>query len=269
MAPATTQDPFADFKAAQREGWALFAPLELITMPAAATLVKFSQIKAGENVLDVGCGTGVVAITAARQGAKVTGLDLTPALLERAKFNAPQAGVSIEWHEGDAEALAFNDNSFDVVVSQFGHMFAPRPTVALSEMLRVLKKGGRLAFSTWPPELFMGRMFALVSQHLPPPAGAASPVLWGDPHVVKERLGDAISDLTFDRSTLYTPGLSPRHVARRYEENSAPVIKVVQKLKSDPAKLADFRAQFEKLVEVYFDNNRIHQDYLMTRGVKK
>jgi len=160
-----TIDPFIEFKAAQREGWALFAPLEAMTTPPAATLVNFAGIRAGEAVLDVGCGTGVTTVTAARKGAKVTGLDLTPALLERAKFNATQAGVSIEWHEGDVEALPFKDQQFDVVISQFGHMFAPRPAIAVAEMLRVLKPGGRIAFSTWPPELFTGRMFALVGKH--------------------------------------------------------------------------------------------------------
>jgi 2-polyprenyl-3-methyl-5-hydroxy-6-metoxy-1,4-benzoquinol methylase len=202
MPTTTTQDPFTEFKAAQREGWALFAPLEAMTTPPAATLVNFVAIKPGESVLDVGCGTGVTTVTAARKGAKVTGLDLTPALLERAKFNAQQAGVTIDWHEGDAEALPFKDQQFDVVISQFGHMFAPRPAVAVAEMLRVLKPGGRIAFSTWPPELFTGRMFALVGKHLPPPAGAAAPPQWGDPATIRERLGDAVSDITFDRSTM-------------------------------------------------------------------
>src|SRR5258706_15353088 len=103
----STQDPFVEFKAAQREGWKLFAPLEMITTPTAATLVNFAGIHAGQSVLDVGCGTGVAAITAARKGATVTGLDLTPALLDRARTNATQAAVSIDWHEGDAEALPF------------------------------------------------------------------------------------------------------------------------------------------------------------------
>jgi SAM-dependent methyltransferase len=268
MPVETTQDPFVEFKAAQREGWKLFIPLEMITIPAAATLVNFAQVRAGESVLDVGCGTGVVAVTAARKGAKVTGLDLTPALLERAKFNAAQAGVSIAWHEGDAEALPFADQSFDVVVSQFGHMFAPRPSVAIAEMLRVLKVGGRIAFSTWPPELFTGRMFALVSKHVPPPAGASSPVQWGDPTIVRERLGEAVKDLTFDRSAIFTPGLSPKQIALRFEENAAPVIKVVQKFKDDPVKLSEFRDQLEQLVETYFDGNRVRQDYLMTRAIK-
>jgi len=145
-------DPFAQYKAAQREAWASFLPVEVITTIPAAKLVKFAQVSSGQTVLDVACGTGVVAVTAARRGATVSGLDLSPVLLERARYNADLAGVTVDFAEGDAEALAYPDASFDVVLSQFGHIFAPRPQVALSEMLRVLKVGGRLAFSSWPPE---------------------------------------------------------------------------------------------------------------------
>ena len=157
-------DPLAAFKAAQKSGWAFFAPLETFTTAVAAQLVKHARIEAGQRVLDVGCGTGVVAVTAARRGAKVTGLDLTPELLARARENAELAEVDIDWHEGDVEQLPFADGTFDVVVSQFGHMFAPRPEVALAEMLRVLKPKGTIAFATWPPELFTGRMFAITAQ---------------------------------------------------------------------------------------------------------
>jgi ubiquinone/menaquinone biosynthesis C-methylase UbiE len=115
-------------KARQRDMWASFAPTAAFTTPVAAHLVEFSEIKPGETVLDVGTGTGVVAITAARKGALVTGLDLTPTLLDVARENARVAGLgSIQWLEGDAESLPFPDGQFGVVVSQFGHMFAPRP----------------------------------------------------------------------------------------------------------------------------------------------
>jgi len=146
-------DPFQSFKAAQKLGWAHFAPLEVFTTAVAAQLVRHARVRTGQRVLDVACGTGVVAVTAARLGARATGLDLTPALLERARENAQIADVEIDWREGDAESLPFDDAAFDVVLSQFGHIFAPRPEVALGEMLRVLKPGGTIAFATWPPEL--------------------------------------------------------------------------------------------------------------------
>src|SRR5438128_1746357 len=205
-------DVLAKFKNAQREGWSKFAPLEAFTTPAAARLIKFAEVRSGQTVLDVGCGTGVVAVTAARLGARVFGIDLTPALLERARENSAVAGLEIDWREGDAEALPFPDAQFDVVLSQFGHMFAPRPEVALSEMLRVLKPGGTIAFSTWPPELIIGRMFALVAQFVPaPPPGVAPPPLWGEPQVIRERLGSAVRDILFDRGRIEAPALSVQH----------------------------------------------------------
>ena len=100
---------------------------------------------------------------------RCAGLDLSPALIERARKNASIAGVEIDFIEGDAEALPYPDGSFDVVLSQFGHIFAPRPAVAVKEMLRVLKAGGRIAFSTWPPEHFIAANFAFIARYTPPP----------------------------------------------------------------------------------------------------
>lgn len=100
-------DPFKEFKSIQKEGWALFAPLESLTTPAAASLVNYAQVKSGDKVLDVACGTGVVALTAARLGAKVSALDLSPVLLERARFNAKVAEVNIDLCEGDVEKLSY------------------------------------------------------------------------------------------------------------------------------------------------------------------
>jgi SAM-dependent methyltransferase len=263
-------DPFTQFKEAQKQGWAHFVPLETFTTPSAAQLVLRAGVVAGQRVLDVACGTGVVAVTAARAGAKVSGLDLTPQLLERAKENAALAGVTIDFHQGDAEQLPFDDGAFDVVLSQYGHMFAPRPDVAISEMLRVLKPGGTIAFSTWPPELFVGRTFILVARYAPPPPpGAAPPPLWGDPAVVRERLGQAVKDLSFDRQRMWFPALSPAHFRANFEKTAGPVIKLVEALTGkDDAKLAEFRKDFEALIAEYYRDNLVHQDYLISRATK-
>ena len=263
-------NPIAQFKEAQKQGWAHFAPIETFTTVPAARLVRYAGVIPGQHVLDVACGTGVVAVTAARAGARVSGLDLTPQLLERAGENAKLANVEIEFREGDVEELPFDDSAFDVVLSQFGHMFAPRPDVAIGEMLRVLKPGGTIAFSTWPPELFMGRMFALVSRYAPsPPAGVAPPPLWGDPNVVRERLGNAVKSLTFERDAMFVPALSPPHFRASMEQTAGPLIKVVEALRSsDPGRLAEFRREFEALVAEHFRGNLIHQNYLLTRAIK-
>lgn len=263
-------DPFESFKATQKLGWAHFAPLEMFTTSVAAQLVKHAKVHSGERVLDVGCGTGVVAVTAARAGARVTGLDLTPQLLERARENAQIAGVTIDWHEGDVENLPFEDSVFDIVLSQFGHMFAPRPEVAISQMLRVLKPGGTIAFATWPPELFTGRMFMITSRYAPPPPpGLAPPPQWGDPKIVAERLGAAVKDIVFDRGTMRVPALSPQHIRTRLEGTAGPVVKLVESLSAtDPAKLAAFRSEYEALIAEYYEDNIMRQDYLLTRATK-
>ena len=258
------------FKDIQRQQWAHFAPLEVMTTPAAARLVRHAGVKAGQRVLDVACGTGVVALTAARLGARVSGLDLTPELLERARENSGIANVEIDWHLGDVEALPFENAAFDVVLSQFGHMFAPRPDVAVAEMLRVLKPGGTIAFTTWPPELLIGRVFALVGRYLPPPPpGVSPPPPWGDPNVVRERLGKAVEGIVFDRGGLLVPTLSLQHNRLMMERTAGPVIKLVEALTtSDPSKLAEFRREYEGIVGEYFSENIVRQDYLMTRATK-
>jgi SAM-dependent methyltransferase len=268
-----SNDPFAQLKAVQREGWSLFAPLEVFTTIPAAKLVRFARIAPGENVLDVGCGTGVVAVTAARVGAHVRALDLTPALLERGRENATIAGVAVDFTEGDAEALPYPDASFDVVVSQFGHIFAPRPDVAIGQMLRVLKPGGRVAFASWPPELFTGAMFTLLGKYLPaPPPGAtppAPPAQWGDAGVVRQRLGDAVKDLVFERDVMITPTLSPQHSRVTLEATLGPLIGLVRSLAGSPDRLAALRAELEGLLREIFADNHLRQSFLLTRATKR
>jgi SAM-dependent methyltransferase len=218
----------------------------------------------------VACGTGVVAVTAARIGARVCGIDLTPELLERARENARLASAEIDFREGDAEALPFGDAAFDVVLSQFGHMFAPRPDVAIAEMLRVLKPGGTIAFGTWPPELLIGSSFRLVASYMPPaPPGVSPAPQWGDVAIVRERLGSAVKDIIFDRACMLFPALSVPGYRDHIERTAGPMLKLVESLgQSDPARLARFRREYDALVQPYFEDNIVRQDYLLTRAVK-
>jgi SAM-dependent methyltransferase len=261
-------DPFVELKNRQREMWASFTPTAMFTTPVAAQLVKFAGVVSGENVLDVGTGTGVVAITAARLGARVTGLDLTPALLDQARENSRIAGMeNIVWTEGDAESLPFPDASFDVVMSQFGHIFAPRPEIAVAEIRRVLKSDGRVAFATWPPEDFVGAIFAFIGRNSPPPpAGAAPPAQWGNPTVVTDRLGKSFEAPFFRRGTMTFPALSINHYRLFMETSVGPMQKLIESLASDPKKLLGIRAEFEALAQPYYWENEVHQDYLLTRA---
>ncbi len=264
---------FASFKAEQRELWAGFAVNEGLTTLAAAELVGFARVAAGEAVLDVACGTGVVAITAARRGAVVKGLDLTPGLLERARENAGIAEVATEFTLGDAESLPYADASFDVVLSQFGHIFAPRPEVVTGEMLRVLKPGGRIAFTTWPPEHMLGLVFALIERHgVPGAAGeeqAASVVEWGRPETIAARLGGRVRALRFGRGFMTVPALSARHVFKGLEANFPPLKALLGRLDVQDAATAGLvRAEMLAMVQDQVEGNLLRQHYLMAAGVK-
>ena len=262
------KNSFAEFKSRQRQMWSSFAPSAALTTPVAAHLVEFAGVSPEERVLDVGCGTGVVAITAAQRGASVSGLDLTPVLLEHARENEKIAACgSIDWTEGDAEQLPYPDKSFDVVLSQFGHMFAPRPDVTLAEMRRVLKPGGRIGLATWPPEHFVGRFFALVGRHSPPPPpGAVPPLLWGAVPVLTERLSEGFGPPFFERGVMRVPALSLSHLWHYMSGSIGPLQKLVERLANEPEKLGAIRQEMIELAKPYFSDNIMHQDYLLTRA---
>jgi SAM-dependent methyltransferase len=160
-------------------------------------IVRRVGVGPGEDVLDVACGTGNAAIRAAVAGARVVGLDLTPELFEAGRREAAAAGVEIEWVEGDAEELPFDDERFDVVLSTFGCMFAPRHDVTAREMARVLRRGGRMALFNWTPEGAVGR--AMKAYSPPTPAFAAPPLLWGTEEHVRDLFAGTGIELAFDR----------------------------------------------------------------------
>lgn len=251
-------DPFASLKASEREHWASFAGAAIFSTVPAAKLVRFAQVSPGQRVLDVACGTGVVAVTAARRGAKVSGLDLSPDLLQRARENAVTAGVEVDFLEGDTEALPYPDATFNIVISQFGHIFAPRPELAVREMLRVLKLGGRLVFSAWPPEHFGGRQFEVMARYAPPPMAGAE----------QQRLGGTVTNLFFERDIMVVASLSPQHTRIAQEKAIGPLAKLVAALRTDPDKLARLRREYEEMISEVFDDNALHLHFIMARAVK-
>ncbi len=156
------------------------------------------NIAPGCQLLDVGCGSGQLALMAAKDGIRVTGVDIAGNSVERARARAQAEGLNAEFREADAESLPFDDASFDVVVSLIGAMFAPQPQLVAQEMLRVCVPGGTLAMGNWTPQGFIGQMFGTVSRFITP-NGMPSPVLWGDDATVRARLGHGLSDLTLTR----------------------------------------------------------------------
>jgi ubiquinone/menaquinone biosynthesis C-methylase UbiE len=157
---------------------------------SAEVVVERAGVEPGMEVLDVACGTGNATIPAARAGARVTGLDLSPALLKVAGERAADAGVEIDWVEGDAEAMPFPDAGFDRVLSTFGHMFTPDHRRVAQEIRRVCRPGGAIAICCWTPEGAIGRMYRMVAEFVPPPPDTAPPALWGTEQHVRELLGE-------------------------------------------------------------------------------
>jgi 2-polyprenyl-3-methyl-5-hydroxy-6-metoxy-1,4-benzoquinol methylase len=185
-----TTPPIEQIKAGMRATWMAgdFGVIAKTITSAAEAFIARLNIPAGSHVLDIATGTGNLAIPAARNGAIVTGVDIAPNLLVQARERAATENLTITFDEGDAEALPYADAAFDVVVTMFGAMFAPRPELVASEMARVLKPGGLLAMANWNPASFTGKMFRLGAGHVPPPPGIVPPVLWGDETVVRQRL---------------------------------------------------------------------------------
>src|SRR5215213_2915069 len=169
----------------------------------AEEFIERLNLKPGMKVLDVACGTGNLALPAARTGTIVTGVDIAPNLLDQARENARREGLTIQFDEGDAEAVPYDDDSFDAVVTMFGAMFAPRPELAAAELKRVCGPGGFIAMANWTPTGFIGQMFKIVGSHVAPPPNVPSPILWGLEDVVRDRLGEGISSLQTNRQLIH------------------------------------------------------------------
>jgi ubiquinone/menaquinone biosynthesis C-methylase UbiE len=182
-----------EMKQAHRAMWGSgnYAAVAEKILAVGERLVERAVIEPGSEVLDVACGTGNATLPAARSGARVTGLDLSPDLLAIARERAADAMVEVDWVEGDAESLPFGDDAFDAVISTFGHMFAPDHRRTAGEMLRVCRPGGTIGFCCWTPGGATGRMFGVAARLVPPPADAQSPLLWGTEEHVRELLGEA------------------------------------------------------------------------------
>jgi len=215
MNPTASSDhptPLEQLKRNARAAWAAgdypaIARRQL--WPVGERIVRHAGIRPGEHVLDVACGTGNAALRAAAAGARTVGVDLTPQLLEVARSLASEGGVAVEWKEGDAENLPFPDESFDVVLSVFGCMFAPRHDVVAHEIARVLRHGGRLGICAWTPEGSVGRFFRAMGAYMPPPPPefATPPLAWGtEDHVHRLFAGTGVK-LEFRRETVEFPQL--------------------------------------------------------------
>lgn len=183
-------------------------------------------IKPDSLVLDIACGTGNIALEAARREAIVSGIDIAPNLISTARNRAAQAGFDIEFKEGDAEMLPYPEASFDMVVSMYGAMFAAHPEIAAAEMLRVCAPGGTIALANWTPTGFIGQMLKTIGAHVPPPPGSISPILWGVESTVRERLGYGTSAIECTpRQVVFEYPASPAETVNLYLEYYGPTLR--------------------------------------------
>ena len=236
-------------KQGQRAMWAMgdYNKIAETSLPIADHVVRTAEIRAGEHVLDVACGTGNTALVARARGATVTGIDLTPELLDIAVRRAAEAGYDdVTWREGDAESLPFEDATFDVVVSSCGLMFAPDQRKAASEVARVTRPGGRIAIQAWSPKGGVGRFFKVIGSHAPPPAGAPNPLDWGVEENARSLLGPAFEDYRFEHDDCPQYADTPEEMADTFIRDFGPTYFAYHSL--DPGQAAAFR---DDLIEVF------------------
>ena len=221
------------------------------TAPEAERFVHRLGLQAGQSVLDVACGTGNLAIPAAKLGCIVTGADIATNLLEQARIRAAAEGVTAEFVEGDAEQLPFPSSSFDVVMSMFGAMFAPRPEFVAKELLRVCKAGGLIAMANWTPTGFPGQLFRLTAQFVPPPPNVPPASQWGVPETVKQRFGDAAMVEANVVTTDLDYPLPPEEVFEFFRRYFGPTQVAYSKLDAGGQK--EFK---DALVQLWSEHNR-------------
>ena len=212
VAPAPTPD-FEAIKARQQAVWAAgdYGHIGVRLQIVGESLCEAVNLLAGERVLDVAAGNGNASLAAARRFADVTATDYVGALLDQAHTRAEADRLPITFQVADVEQLAFPDASFDVVLSTFGVMFAPNQPRAASELMRVVRPGGRIALANWTPEGFIGRLFRVMSAFVPPPAGVTSPMAWGSEPRLVELFGPAATDIHTTRKHYVFRYLSARH----------------------------------------------------------
>jgi SAM-dependent methyltransferase len=225
--PGTTKDP--ELKARHRAMWASGdypSMVETFLLPLGPRLVEACGIGPGMRVLDVAAGTGNASIPAAQAGAEVTASDLTPELFDAGRQRAEAEGVSLEWVEADAEQLPFDDESYDVVMSSIGVMFAPHHQRAADELVRVCRPGGTIGLLSWTPEGMIGALFRTMGPFMPPPPpGAQPPPLWGSEEHVKELFGDRVDLRTLRRDVLEVTAFEkPQDYGEHFKARYGPTI---------------------------------------------
>jgi SAM-dependent methyltransferase len=243
---------------------------ELVS-PLGPVLVQASGVGAGDRVLDVAAGSGNAAIPAALAGATVIASDLVPELLERGAALARTRGVDLQWREANAEALPFDSDEFDAVLSCVGVMFAPHHQRAADELVRVCRPGGTIGLIAWTPEGFIGRMFATMKPYAAPPPGAQPPPKWGSADYVRDLLGDGVTDFDAEHRELkvdrFGDGASFRDF---FKAHYGPTISAYRGIAGEPDRAAALDAELAALGDRYLaGSSTMKWEYLLVTARKR
>jgi ubiquinone/menaquinone biosynthesis C-methylase UbiE len=224
--PSASPD-FEAIKIRQQNTWASgdFSVIGTTLQIVGESLCEAVDLRAGATVLDVAAGNGNAAIAAARRWCDVTAVDFVPALLADGERRAAADRLNIHWRVGDAEALPFENASFDVVLSTYGVMFAPNQAQAASELVRVCKPGGRIGLANWTPNGFIGQLFKVIGAHVPPPAGLESPARWGVPAHLAEWFHESATRIHVEPKMFMFRYTSPQHFVEVFRSWYGPVLK--------------------------------------------
>jgi len=220
---------------------------------SAAEFLARLPLRAGDRLLDVACGSGQLALLAAKKGAKVTGVDIATNAIEAARGRAASDGLDATFDEGDAEELPYRDESFDLVATIYGAMFAPRPDRVARELVRVCRRGGTIAMANWTKEGFVGQMLQTIGKYVAPP-GMPSPLLWGDERTVRERFGDSVAQLRLTRVAYrFDYAFAPEGVVDLFRDNYGPANRAFAAL--PPSEQSSLH---EALAELWSGTNQSH-----------
>jgi SAM-dependent methyltransferase len=276
MTTSTIPTPDAELKARHRKMWASGdypSMVETFLTPLGPRLAEACRVGPGTRVLDVAAGTGNASIAAAQAGATVIASDLTPELLDAGRARAAAAGVELDWVPADAERLPFEDESFDVVMSAIGVMFAPHHQLAADELVRVCRPGGTIGLLSWTPEGIIGALFRTMGPFAPPPPpGASPPPLWGSEEHVRELLGDRVRLDRVERDVLDVTAFEyPRDFAEHFKARYGPTI-----VAQNNARANGREAEFESALDAFFDGAnrgdasraRFDMQYLLAVGTR-
>jgi SAM-dependent methyltransferase len=269
--------PDTELKARHRTMWASGdypSMVETFLLPLGPRLVEACGIGPGMRVLDVASGTGNAAIAAAERGATVTASDLTPELFDAGRRRAEAAGVELEWVEADAENLPFEDESFDVVMSSIGVMFAPHHQAAADQLVRVCRPGGTIGLLSWTPEGMLGALFRMMGPFAaPPPPGAQPPPLWGSEEHLRGLMGDRVEWRTLERDVLeITAFAHPHDYATHFKERYGPTIAVRNNAEKN-GRVEEFDQAFDAFTEEWnlgtTEQARFEKEYLLAVGERR